>query len=68
MAWAGASEVAKGINSGMEAVKSLDGAPALLFLTDGHESPPVNPGYRPRYDHAGMPMPIDGMPITLRPL
>ncbi|MBU3687405.1 MAG: cytochrome P450 [Mycobacterium sp.] len=26
------------------------------------------PGYRPRYDHAGMPMPIDGMPITLRPL
>ena len=49
MAWAGASEVAKGINSGMEAVKALEGTPTLLFLTDGHESPPVNPGYRPRF-------------------
>jgi mxaL protein len=47
MAWAGASEVAKGINSGMEAVKALPDRPALLFLTDGHESPPVNPRYRP---------------------
>ncbi|MGI9163704.1 MAG: cytochrome P450 [Mycobacterium sp.] len=27
-----------------------------------------NPGYRPRYDYAGMPVPIDGMPIVLRPL
>ena len=26
------------------------------------------PGYRPRYDYAGMPVPIDGMPIVLRPL
>ena len=28
----------------------------------------AHPGYRPRYDHAGMPVPIDGMPIVLRPL
>lgn len=27
-----------------------------------------HPGYRPHYDHAGMPLPIDGMPIVLRPL
>ncbi|HKX93161.1 MAG TPA: vWA domain-containing protein [Methylibium sp.] len=47
MAWAGASEVAKAINSGMETVKALPDRPALLFLTDGHESPPVNPRYRP---------------------
>ncbi|BCO37102.1 cytochrome P450 [Mycobacterium heckeshornense] len=26
------------------------------------------PGYRPRYDYGGMPIPIDGMPIVLRPL
>lgn len=26
------------------------------------------PGYRPRYDYAGMPIPMDGMPIVLRPL
>jgi cytochrome P450 len=27
-----------------------------------------HPGYRPRYDYAGMPVPMDGMPIILRPL
>jgi len=27
-----------------------------------------HPGYRPRYDYAGMPVPIDGMPIVLRRL
>jgi cytochrome P450 len=26
------------------------------------------PGYRPRYDYGGMPVPIDGMPLVLRPL
>ncbi|GFG76681.1 cytochrome P450 [Mycobacterium botniense] len=26
------------------------------------------PGYRPRWDYGGMPVPIDGMPIVLRPL
>ena len=28
----------------------------------------VRPGYTPRYDHGGMPLPMDGMPIVLRPL
>jgi cytochrome P450 len=28
----------------------------------------VRPDYQPRYDHGGMPVPIDGMPIVLRPL
>jgi hypothetical protein len=28
----------------------------------------AHPGYTPRYDYAGMPVPIDGMPITLRPI
>lgn len=27
-----------------------------------------HPGHTPRYDYAGMPVPIDGMPILLRPL
>lgn len=26
------------------------------------------PGYTPRYDYGGMPVPLDGMPIVLRPL
>ncbi len=28
----------------------------------------AHPGYQPRWDYGGMPVPIDGMPITLRPL
>ena len=28
----------------------------------------THPGYRPRYDYGGMPVPLDGMPIVLRPL
>jgi cytochrome P450 len=28
----------------------------------------VRPGYKPRYDYGGMPVPLDGMPIVLRPL
>ena len=27
----------------------------------------VRPGYQPRWDYAGMPIPLDGMPIVLRP-
>jgi mxaL protein len=49
MAWAGASEVAKGLNSGMEMVQALEDRPAIVFLTDGQESPPVNPSYRPSF-------------------
>lgn len=49
MAWAGGSEVAKGLNSGMEMVGTLEDRPAVVFLTDGQESPPVNPSYRPNF-------------------
>src|SRR6478609_8522759 len=28
----------------------------------------TNPAYKPRYDYGGMPVPLDGMPIVLRPL
>ncbi|MCV7287861.1 cytochrome P450 [Mycolicibacterium wolinskyi] len=28
----------------------------------------ASPDYQPRYDHGGMPVPVDGMPIVLRPL
>jgi mxaL protein len=49
MAWAGASEVAKGIHSALREAAALRGRPAIVFVTDGHEAPPVNPGYRPRF-------------------
>jgi hypothetical protein len=28
----------------------------------------IHPGYKSRLDYGGMPMPMDGMPIVLRPL
>jgi mxaL protein len=49
MAWEGNSEVAKGVNSGMQMVRLLDSGPALVFVTDGHEAPPISPHYRPTF-------------------
>lgn len=50
MAWVGGSEVAKGLHSGLVVVRQLPGVPALVFVTDGHEAPPLNPRHRPAFD------------------
>lgn len=50
MAWIGSSEVAKGLYSGLSIARQLPGDPALVFMTDGHESPPLNPRHRPSFD------------------
>lgn len=50
MAWSGNSEVAKGLHAGLAIAKELPGKPALVFVTDGHEAPPLNPRHRPRFD------------------
>ncbi len=50
MAWAGGSEVAKGLNWGLKAMLSLSPSPNLVFLTDGQEAPPINPKLPPRID------------------
>ncbi len=50
MAWSGNSEVAKGLHSGIGIVKQLPGTPSLVFITDGHEAPPLNPRHRPSFD------------------
>jgi mxaL protein len=51
MAWVGSSEVAKGLYGGLAIVKQLPDVPALMFVTDGHESPPINARYRPAFEH-----------------
>ena len=48
MAWAARSEVAKGVHSGLAAAAALGPATSLVFLTDGHEAPPLHAGLRPR--------------------
>ena len=50
MAWAGYSEVAKGLGFGMRAVRTLEDRPAIVFVTDGHEAPPLNPNHFPAFN------------------
>ncbi len=53
MAWSGNSEVAKGLHSAIGIARQLQGAtgtPSLVFVTDGHEAPPLDPNQRPAFD------------------
>lgn len=50
MAWSGNSEVAKGLHSAVTIAKALPGVPSLVFVSDGHEAPPLNPRHRPSFD------------------
>lgn len=50
MAWSGNSEVAKGVHSAVGIAKLLPGTPSIVFVSDGHEAPPLNPNYRPSFD------------------
>lgn len=61
MAWTGNSEVAKGLYNAVAISAGLPDKPALLFLTDGHESPPVNPRYRPNFP--GTPGEVRGLVV-----
>ena len=48
MAWRARSEIAKGLYSATRIVHDIEEKPDLVFITDGHESPPVNPELRPK--------------------
>lgn len=50
MAWANASEIYKGTFWALRAITELGGGLGLVFLTDGHESPPLSPEYKPILD------------------
>jgi mxaL protein len=39
--------VAKGLSSALRLARALPQRTALVFVTDGHEAPPLNPRYRP---------------------
>jgi mxaL protein len=53
MAWGGRSEVAKGIGWAIRAADALPGQPAIVFLSDGHEAPPIHPAHRPASGESG---------------
>jgi mxaL protein len=50
MAWSGNSEVAKGLHSGITIIKALPQPASLVFISDGHEAPPLDPRQRPPFD------------------
>jgi mxaL protein len=50
MAWSGNSEVAKGLHSGIVIARELPARPSLVFVTDGHEAPPLNAHLRPAFN------------------
>ena len=49
MAWAARSEIAKGVHSGLRIAEALGPQTVLVFLTDGHEAPPLHPDLRPDF-------------------
>ena len=50
MRWGNASEVSKGVFWALRAAKDLAGKPALVFVTDGQESPPLGESGAPLFD------------------
>lgn len=59
MAWAGGSQIARGLFAGLQVASEVPGKPALVFITDGQEAPPVNPAFRPEFD--GTPGAVPGV-------
>jgi mxaL protein len=49
MTWEARSEIAKGLYKSIALLKQLEGQTRLVFITDGHEAPPINPELPPRY-------------------
>ncbi len=45
LAWVSRSEVAKGLYSAMRSVSQFEDDIRLVFITDGHEAPPVPPSF-----------------------
>jgi len=47
MAWAGGSEISKGVISALRIAGRMPQRPAVVFFTDGHEAPPLRSDYVP---------------------
>ncbi|HIC46016.1 MAG TPA: VWA domain-containing protein [Methylophaga aminisulfidivorans] len=59
MAWARSSEVSKAVYTAIRQAKQIEPKPTIVMLTDGHESPPINPTLFPKF--AGTPGEIHGI-------
>lgn len=59
MAWSSNSEVAKGLYSAIGIAAALPRTPSLVFMTDGHEAPPLDPRRVPPF--GGTPGAVQGL-------
>jgi mxaL protein len=48
--WSGNSEIGKAVHSALKIAASIEPVPTLVFVTDGHEAPPIDPRYAPAFD------------------
>jgi mxaL protein len=48
MRWSNASEITKGVYWSVVAAQATELRPDVVFMTDGHEAPPLDPVYAPR--------------------
>lgn len=49
MAWEARSEVAKGLHKSIELVEDIGEDIRIVFISDGHEAPPVHANFRPAF-------------------
>jgi len=59
MAWAGGSQIARGLFAGLKVASEVPGRPDFILITDGQEAPPINPAFRPDFD--GTPGAVPGV-------
>lgn len=59
MAWARSSEVSKATYTAIRQAKDISPKPSIVFLTDGHESPPIHESLFPKFQ--GTPGEIKGV-------
>lgn len=59
MAWAGGSQIARGLFAGLKLAAEVPGKPDFVLITDGQEAPPVNPEFKLQFD--GTPGAVHGV-------
>ncbi len=63
MAWARSSEVSKATYTAIRQAKDITPQPSIVFLTDGHESPPIHESLFPKFQ--GTPGEIKGVMVGI---
>lgn len=63
MAWARSSEVSKATYTAIRQAKDIEPKPSIVFMTDGHESPPVHESLFPKFQ--GTPGEVQGVIVGI---